>query len=396
MRLILSFPVCLACLAATASAAEKKVVIPFDFVSKFDDGRYGQKVGELIWKKLDRRRGFVIPETMLDTRDFCTSRNLHPSPELSLEKMKKIVRDDFAAHVGIYGSVERVPGHEWDVYQVVIKCVDFSGGGEPKMIYQCDARTKVVSEIPHVYVKQMLDALYGRTPPRPQPVDRRAEEHWRKNPNLVAGDFQRGAAGVPAGWDSHWEAGEVNQREPLGRTIKWLAEAGNQTNRVIRFTLDKQLGDTTGVAYYSHYFGVEENARYRFQCRWRSTGPTVKVFVKCYTEQKRGPTTYSPRGIDESLSSRKGEIAARPLVYARREVYRSQQNLKGPENAWNTHTQDFTPKHTKYAPRWGRVMLYAYFGAGEVEFDDVVIKRIGRYNKDGSQVDSNLPVDGVR
>ena len=43
------------CLTASCSFAEdeKKVVIPFDFVSKFDNGRYGQIVGEMIWKKLD-------------------------------------------------------------------------------------------------------------------------------------------------------------------------------------------------------------------------------------------------------------------------------------------------------------------------------------------------------
>jgi hypothetical protein len=51
-------------------------------------------------------------------------------------------------------------------------------------------------------------------------------------------------------------------------------------------------------------------------------------------------------------------------------------NLKGPSNTWNTHTEEFTPKHTKYTPRYGRVMLYAYLGAGVVEFDDVVLKQI--------------------
>jgi hypothetical protein len=52
--------------------------------------------------------------------------------------------------------------------------------------------------------------------------------------------------------------------------------------------------------------------------------------------------------------------------------------LEGPKDAWNTHTEDFTPKHTKYSPRWGRVMLYAYLGAGQVDFDDVIVKQIAR------------------
>ena len=49
-----------------ADAAEPKVVIPFDFESKFDQGRYGQMLGDMIWKKLEGRGGFVIPEAMAE------------------------------------------------------------------------------------------------------------------------------------------------------------------------------------------------------------------------------------------------------------------------------------------------------------------------------------------
>ena len=38
--------------SASFAADARKIVIPFDFVSKFDDGRYGQMVGDMIWKKL--------------------------------------------------------------------------------------------------------------------------------------------------------------------------------------------------------------------------------------------------------------------------------------------------------------------------------------------------------
>ena len=65
-----------------------------------------------------------------------------------------------------------------------------------------------------------------------------------------------------------------------------------------------------------------------------------------------------------------------PETAQRREAYRSQQNLKGPENTWNIHTEDFTPAHTEYSPKWGRVMLYAYLRPGVVDFDDVIVKQI--------------------
>lgn len=327
-----------------ASAAEQeKVVIPFDFISRFDEGRYGGQVADMIWQKLNRQGGFVVPETMLDVRDTVAANKIKISPDDSLDKVRTIVVDDFGGDVGIWGSVERVSGNEWDVYDLKIRCVDFSAGPEPRVIYQCDARTKTVSEIPHVYLKAMLDKLYGKPPEGAPAQDPIAEKNWAEGKNLVAGgDFQSGAGGVPRGWDSR--GGQL--REPLGGLVRWMQEEGNAKNRVIRFTFDNDWGDTFGVMYYSNPFPVEEGAVYRFQCRYRSDGPAVKVFIKCYD------------------------------AGAGRECYRSQQNLDGPKKTWNTHTQDFTPKHTKYSPASGRVMLYAYIGAGTVEFDDVVIKQI--------------------
>jgi hypothetical protein len=211
------------------------------------------------------------------------------------------------------------------------------------VIYEVKARTKAVSEIPHVYVKQMLDALYQRKPGGPPPVSASAEENWRNNPNLVAGgDFE---SGVPKGWEP--VAGQ--QREPLGGLVRWTTEKANAGNKVVRFTLDRNAAENEGVMYYSEPFPVEEGATYRFQCRWPSDAPAVKVFVKCYDADETG---------------------------RRREVYRSQQNLDGPKGKWNTQTEDFTPRHTKYSPKWGRVMLYAYLNPGEVEFDDVAVKQI--------------------
>ena len=196
----------LACGSPAESGAGEpggKVVIPFDFVSKFDDGRYGKIVGEMIWKKLDRQGRFVIPETMLDVRDTCKSNNLQLTPDAPLPEVRKILDETFAAHVAILGSVERAAGHDAEVYDLVIKCVDFSGGSAPKVVYQRSARTKSVSEIPHLYVKEMLAALAGRKPGESPPLDPLAEENWHKKPSLIAGTFERGTDGVPRDWESH-------------------------------------------------------------------------------------------------------------------------------------------------------------------------------------------------
>ena len=154
--------------------------------------------------------------------------------------MKKIVRDDFGGQIGIWGSVERAAGTEGEIYNIEIKCVDFSAKPSPKVIYETKAQTKSVSEIPHLYVKQMLDALVGRTPGGPQSPSLFAEENWKKNPNLVSGDFEQGKDGVPKGWDK--VAGQ--QRERLGGMAQWAPEKGRPENKVIRFTLDREVAKT--------------------------------------------------------------------------------------------------------------------------------------------------------
>jgi len=372
LPLCVGFVLCFGATTARATDPEQKVVVPFDFVSKFDDGRYGEMVGDMLWKKLSKQGRFIIPEAMSDVRDYCSNHSLKPSPDMDLNKMKQIVRGDFDAHIGIWGSVERAPGEEKEIYDLVIKCVDFSAKPEPKVIYEVKARTNSVSEIPHLYVKQMLDALYERKPGSKPGLDPIAEENWKKNPNLVVGgDFERGSHGIPKGWDKL--CGEP--REPIGRQVQWLAEQGNSGNRVIRFNLSKDVAEFTGLMYYSEYFAVQEGATYRFQCRWRSNGPAVKVFVKCYDDERsefREENRLGSAGAGKNL--RKGDYVGSETM--RREVYRSQQNLKGPTNTWNTQTEDFTPQHVKYSPKWCRVMLYAYITAGVVEFDDVVVKQI--------------------
>jgi len=337
----------LAVAAAPQASSNAKVVIPFDFESRFDDGVYGQTIGDMLWTKIKREGGFVLPESMQDVRDWCERTKTRPNPDMSLEAMKKIVVDEQAGDIGIWGKVERAPGFDTDVYDLWITVADFST--KPvNILYRKKSRTKTVSEIPHVYIKEALDRLYGRTgvPGAPAVVDPGIAARWESGPNLVRGDFETGR-GHPQGWD------------PLPGSVTWVStrkdkDAKEPASRVIRFTFGEEIAGTTGVLYYSEYFPVEAGSTYRFQCRWRSTGPTAKVFIKCY---------------DEVTGGIEGGVA-------RREVYRSQQNLSGDTGSWNVQTEDFTPKHPRFTPRWGRVMLYGYWPAGTVEWDDVVVKLV--------------------
>ncbi len=334
---------------------------------------YGQMVGEMIWKKLSKEKGVLTTESMLDIRDLCAEKQVRIAPDTPLAQVRQVVRELFEAQVAIWGSIERVPGTDGEIYDLVIKCYDFSGP-EARCIYEKQARTNSVSEVPHLYVKEMLDKLCQRRPGAAADTDPTAEERWKNGPNLVVGgDFEKARRGVPLGWEPR--GGQ--QREPLGHLVQWLPEAGNPTNHVIRLTVPKAVAEAEGVMYYSREFPIQDGATYRFQCRWRSNGPSPKVFIKCYdelaTEYRRERTAvakYADDARDPAGSQND------PSGVQRREVYRSQQNLRGPKNTWNVHTQEFTPKHTRYSPKWARVMLYAYLHEGVVEFDDIVIKEI--------------------
>ena len=357
-----------------AAGAEKageahKVVVPFPLISKFDDGRYGQLVADSIWKKLSREKGFVIPESPSDVKDLCATNGIQLGPDTPLAEVEEAVRKTFEAQIGIWGSVELAPGAEGEVYDLSLRCVDFSAPGEPRVIYEkIGVRTNSVSEIPHLYVKAMLDALYERAAPVPRGVDPEAEARWKSGKNLVVGgDFEQSSRGVPKGWEPR--AGQ--QREPLGNLVKLAPEAGNEQNHVIRFTIPRAVAEAEGVMYYSLPIPIREGATYRFQCRWRSTGPSPKVFIKCYDEM---PSDY--RGGKKAADESDASSGTQKSGMDRREVYRSQQNLKGTNNRWNVQTEDFTPKHTKYSPKFARIMLYGYLTEGVIDWDDVVLKEI--------------------
>ena len=180
----------------------QKVVIPFGFVSDFDDGRYGSMIGEMIVKKIQKQGTFAVPDA-IDIRDLCAERGIKITPDTPLEEIHRVLRDLFGAQIAVWGSCEKVAGQEWDVYDVTIKCADFSESLEPKMLYEkVNVRTKTVSEIPHLYVAEMLDKLYGREPGGLEPLDQLAEQNWIDNPNLVQnGSFEAGTGGVPTGWE---------------------------------------------------------------------------------------------------------------------------------------------------------------------------------------------------
>ena len=163
------------------------------------------------------------------------------------------------------------------------------------------ARTQTVSEIPHVYVKEALDRLYGRTEPVAAAPDPKLQERWEKAPNLVKGDFEQGR-GAPAGLGSPAPRRDLGRREGQGRKV--------HAKKLIRFTMNEEVAGTTGVLYYSAFFPVEEGATYRFQCRWRPPARPPRCSSSATTSCR--PSSATARAATRTAQDREARGLPQP------------------------------------------------------------------------------------
>ena len=205
------------------------MVIPFDFVSNFDDGRYGAMIADMIVAKIRKQGKFVVPDA-IDIRDVCNQRGREDhsrhaasgNPSRAARPVRRPHRD--------LGELRRsLPAGEWDVYDLTVKCADFSEAPQPKMLYEkVNVRTKTVSEIPHFYVAEMLDKLYEREPGGPAPVDQFAEQNWIDNPSLIEnGNFEIGTRGCAErlGGLRRTAAGTAGQSRPVDDRVGQLRQS---------------------------------------------------------------------------------------------------------------------------------------------------------------------------
>ncbi|MGL4593889.1 MAG: hypothetical protein ACRCUY_04080 [Thermoguttaceae bacterium] len=348
--------------------AGQKRVIMFDFESLWDTDsatRYGEIMGNMFWIKINRQKGFIIPESMIDVRSICETYDIKPNNDTPLDKMKEYVTKTFNSDIGIWGKIERVDKDVMEIYDFWMKVVDFSVD-PPNIIYEVNnVRTDAVAEVTGIYVRAGMEKLYnsqGRTAAEKASV----EQNWAKNPNLMeGGDFEKVSGNIPVGWETRC----AQHREPIGRLVKRVADPEKPGNHYLHTEFDAGMGDGFGLMYYSKPFPIEEMATYRIEYRYKkSSGVKPIVFIKCYDTID---TIFRPtaEALKEGFTDKIGQQT--------REVYRSQQNLfVSPANEWVSHTEEFTPRHTRFSPKFARVMLFGYMGAGSIDYDDFVFKKI--------------------
>jgi len=174
---------------------------------------------------------------------------------------------------------------------------------------------------------------------------------WANGPNLVKNPgFEDADGDHPAHWDG-WD------RDYEHKMAHWVDAPGpGGSGKCMKFEMNADIAGGYGVAYYSEPIDITGGRRYRFSIRVRSDAPAVKIFLKHYA--------YFPP------ANREGEGQWR-------ETRRAPLNCRGVKGQWQTFTRDFSPhRDDAQDPKQTRVELYAYWPAGIVYFDDVVMKKI--------------------
>ena len=264
------------------------------------------------------------------------------------EKLAALARERFSADYIVLGTVTgKGP------YAVHLVAVCATDPKKPQVLdktYAC-AHHQIV---PLEMAKAVYDIFGLQAPEDPLRMlqnDPEVDRRWREGPNLVRNpgfEAPNASSKGPADWQ---EPGAL----PTGGKVTWMPNPDGP-GKVIKYERDEGTAAVYGMAYYSDWVPIEPGATYRFSCRYKSLGPTVKVFLKGYHE-------FPPQ---EGFPAQ------------RRETYRRQVHPAGEKGQWNSVVADFIPSHASpnQQPTHLKVDLYAYWPKGEVFWDDIVLKKV--------------------
>jgi hypothetical protein len=252
-----------------------------------------------------------------------------------------LAREKFSADVVVTAHVAGL-----EPYQVRVRAVHVEA---PPRVFD---RT-YPAENHHVVAIQVAGAVYDLfgaerpdDPLRMLREDPDIARRWQSGPNLVANPGFETPAPDGRG-PASWQAVETQ--------MAWVGNPDGP-GKVLKYDMDEATAGGYGLDFYSDWIPIEPGAVYRFSCRYKSLGPTPKIFLKGY----------------HAFEAQGGYPAQR------RETYRRQVHPSGEKGQWNTVTADFVPLATTAAqqPAFLKVDLYAYWPAGVILWDDVVLKKV--------------------
>jgi hypothetical protein len=199
--------------------------------------------------------------------------------------------------------------------------------------------------------------------------DAKSQELWAKNPNLLTdGDFTTSGPWTVLLRSEKYAAPLSDKLPETDKAVIYRDQStenvgpkdvGAADHHVLAMNLSKDVAESNGLACLSDAVPILQNTRYRLRFNYKSDGPSLHVFVKGYIKKK-------------DISGTVADLQS----------YECQVPPSGPtKGRWKTVVCDVNPQNVSGSPTFLKVDLYAYLGAGLVEFDDVQLKAVGEQTR---------------
>ena len=320
----------------------RPILVLFDLESQGDDGELGKWVTANIRAKLFRKNTYIMVEEM-DVTQAIENTNFAVKHGTPLKNVIDFATKRFAADIAVWGKAE-LKGQK-----IVMSVKAIALKDDPELlvddVFAAENRN-VTSEAANEFVRRLTGEEKAK-----EYVDPAWATAWSDGPNLVKNPgFEETDGDHPAGWD------------PWGKDyhhgmVEWVDAPGpDGRGKCIKITMDETIAGTYGVGYYGDPIDISGGTRYRFSIRVWSGAPTIKIFLKHYA-------WFPAKGNEKEGQWRVTRDA--PL------------NCRGAGPQWKEFVRDFSPhRDDAYDPKQTRIELYAYWPAGTVYFDDVVMKKI--------------------
>ncbi|MBL7140245.1 MAG: hypothetical protein ISS74_04980 [Planctomycetes bacterium] len=266
--------------------------------------------------------------------------------------LARLARERFQASIAVVGHVAGT--EPYTVTLMAVYADDAAGAGVFRRDYRAANHHLIAVEMAKA-VYDILGLPQPEDPLRMLRQDPAIEARWREAPNLVRNPgFEEPAPGGRG--PAHWQDIEPQMAWVANPDGPGASASGGHKNMVLKYDMDKATAASYGLDFYSDWIAIEAGATYRFACRYKTLGPTPKIFLKGY----------------HPFPAQNGYPAQR------RETYRRQVHPTGGKGQWHTVTADFVPESTTpdQTPTHLKVDLYAYWPKGVIYWDDVVLKKV--------------------
>ena len=186
--------------------------------------------------------------------------------------------------------------------------------------------------------------------------DPQSQQLWNTNPNLVIDPKLQD----PKSWlailrSEKYFAPLSNHLPAQDKVVIYQSNNHN----VLAMNLSKDVAESNGLACLSAPITIQPNTRYRLQFKYQSDNPTLHVFVKGYIRKK-------------DISGQLADLQS----------YECQVPPTGStKGQWKTITCDINPQNPANSPAFLKIDLYAYLSPGQVLFDDIQLKAVGKMTR---------------